>query len=77
MKLAIVEWDDTSTCAYSWTHRSDFSEAYFTKCISVGLLLRETDDDVTLCMNLNERNYSQGITIPKSCIKRIRGLKIK
>lgn len=71
MKLVLIQWDDPSTCATSWTHRSDFDEAYFTKCVSVGIMLKETDEDITLCMNINERNYSQAITFPKSCIRQV------
>ena len=77
MKMALIEWFDPSTCAHLWTHRDDFDEAYVTECISVGLVIRETGGDITLCLSLNERNYSQGLTIPKCCIKRMRTLQIK
>jgi len=77
VKLAIVEWYDVYSATGHWANRNDLSNAHTEKAISVGILYREDNKDLTICTNLSGNQYSQTITIPKGCIDRIRYLKVK
>lgn len=77
MKIVLIEWRDASSHSVRWTDKKDFEDAYADHCVSIGVLLRETDEEITVCLSLSESCYSQAITIPKGCMKRIRVLRIK
>ena len=75
MKLLLVEWDDSSTCV-GW-HRLS-SEDDISHCISTGLLCKETEKSITLTISKSELgSIAETISIPRSCIKRIRRLRVK
>ena len=76
MKLVLVEWIDPCSFATGWTERGNFEEATPVKCITVGIALRETKKEIIVSLNLNERNYSNAMVIPKENIRRIRKLRI-
>lgn len=73
--LVLVEWVDSS--AISGWH--EFSRHDRTaKCISVGLLRDEDDDQVVLVSSRSDfGNISDSNAIPKCSIKRMRKLKVK
>ena len=77
MKLVIIEWKDPIAFAFPWTDRCDLSDAKPADCIGVGILLKETEEDIVISLCLNSVNYSQAMVIPKVCIKRIRKLGVK
>lgn len=75
MRLVMVEWEDSAT-NYGW-HRlsTDDSISY---CVSVGMICREDEKQVTLAQSRSDcGNISETISIPRSCIRRMRMLKIK
>ena len=75
MKLAMVEWVDPCSVAVQWQDIEPFIEKPV-DCISCGILLHEDEDNVHLGLNMNSSHYSQGMVIPKCCIKRLRYLKV-
>lgn len=77
MRLIMVEWEDPLAFAVPWTNREDLSDASPVSCICVGILLKEREQDIIICLARNHCNYSQAMVIPKACIKRIRKLGVK
>jgi len=76
LKLVLIEWEDPCSSSPMWESRVDIKNLDTTSCISVGIVLSETREDISLGLSRNVRNYAQAIIIPKKSIKRIRQLKI-
>jgi len=78
--VEVVEWLASSD-PIGW-HAPDDADCVFTKCMTVGFVVRETDTAILLVGSVQDtpvRLHSGGITIPKtSIIKRteIRRLRI-
>ena len=75
MKIVLIEWVD-SVRAFDWSLLEDVDEKSM-DCISVGFLLKETDNYVTIAQNygLKPEQVCNLITIPKCSIKNIRKIK--
>ena len=75
--IVIIEWVD-SVRASDWTYVEDVDEKPM-DCISVGFLLKETEDSVTIAQNygLKPEQVCNIMTIPKCSIKNIRKIKEK
>ena len=71
MKMVLIQWDDASSASPSWVDRGDFDDLGITNCVSVGIVLGETNKEIFLVLSLNSRNRSQAVAIPKGCIKKI------
>ena len=71
-EIVIIEWVD-SVRASDWTYVEDVDEKPM-DCISVGFLMKETDDSVTIAQNygLKPEQVCNIMTIPKCSIKGIR-----
>jgi len=75
MRLALVEWEDSSSIT-GWHVLSDYDSSC--KCVSVGLLCREDKKSITLTASKSDSgNYDTTISIPRTCVKKIRYLKVK
>lgn len=75
MKLALIEWEDSSSCLAGW-HRLGEDDSIM-QCITVGLLCREDKKQVVLALSRNECGlFADTIAIPKSSVKRIRLLRV-
>lgn len=76
-KIVIIDWAD-SVKASDWTFIEDVDEKPV-DCISVGFLLKETDNHITIAQNygLKPEQVCNLITIPKCSIKNIREIKDK
>ena len=70
--IVIVEWVD-SVRASDWTYAEDVDEKPM-NCISIGFLMKETDDSITIAQNygLKPEQVCNIMTIPKCSIKGIR-----
>ncbi len=77
MKLVLIQWVD-SAFAQGWMSRESIDAHKLSKCISVGLLVAESDEQVTIMQSasVDKEQYGDGITIPKCSIKRMRQLKV-
>lgn len=75
MKIVMIDWVD-SVRAFDWTLIDEVDEKSM-DCISVGFLLKETDECVTIAQNygLKPKQVCNLITIPKCSIKNIREIK--
>lgn len=72
MKIVVIDWVD-SVRSFDWTLMEDVDEKSL-NCISVGFLLKETDNHVTIAQNygLKPEQVCNLITIPKCSINNIR-----
>lgn len=77
MKLVMVEWKDAMSACAIWTERDNEDELKVLTVTAVGILYKETEDTISVILTINPLHYSQSITIPRGCIKRIRYLKVK
>ena len=70
--IIVIEWVD-SVRAFDWTLLEDVDEKSL-DCISVGFLLKEMDNCVTIAQNygIKPEQVCNIITIPKCSIKNIR-----
>lgn len=78
MKILLVEWRDSIT-GRSWAPKqSTISEAVVERCISVGILAKETDKEIVLIpnMSITAANVLHDLAIPKGAVVRVRQLKI-
>ena len=75
MKIVVIDWVD-SVRAFDWTLIEDVDEKSL-DCISVGFLLKETDNHVTIAQNygIKPEQVCNLITIPKCSIRNIREIK--
>lgn len=77
MKKAIIDWIDSSTIR-GWQHADDKPVGYYepTKIQSVGYLVEDTKDFVTLTTSLSENGgIIDPLSIPKVAIIKKRVLK--
>lgn len=74
-KIVLIDWKD-SVKNSDWTLMEDVDEKPV-NCISIGFLLKETDDYVTIAQNygLEPEQVCNLITIPKCSIKNIMEIK--
>ena len=75
MKIVVIDWVD-SVRASDWVLMEDVDEKPV-NCTSVGFLLKETDDYITIAQNygLEPEQICNLITIPKCSIRNIREIK--
>jgi len=76
MRVIIVEWVD-SAFLQGWMSRDDVKTHRISPCVSVGLLVNETRDQITIMQSAGKEQYGDGLTIPRVCIKRMRTLKVR
>ena len=74
-KIIVIDWVD-SIRSFDWTLIEDVDENSL-ECVSVGFILKETDDYITIAQNygLEPEQVCNLITIPKCSIKNIREIK--
>lgn len=74
-KIVIIDWVD-SVRASDWTYIEDVDEKIM-NCVSVGFLLKETDDSVTIAQNygLKPEQVCNLMTIPKCSIRSFKEIK--
>jgi hypothetical protein len=76
-QIEYIEWGDAFSID-AWTPVEDAIDGDYELVESVGFLLSENDDSVTLCLNLREEAgiVSCVMTIPKGMIKSRRQISI-
>ena len=75
MKLVLVEWVDSASCS-GW-HRLDSGLDGVCACVSAGLLCSENEKQIVITYGKSDTgNIAETISIPRSCIKRMRQLKV-
>ena len=74
MQIVLVEWDDACS-SYHWEPRNDLTHKL--PSVSVGILLREDDEEIEVALTLTQTSKNNSVAIPRGCIKRIRRLWLK
>lgn len=69
MKTVRIEWLDICSGTPNWA-RCDELELGPLKCVSVGLLLKETDEYISITQNYNEEEnlVSDTMTFPRAIV---------
>lgn len=76
MKLVLVEWEDS--CVESNWHSQDIKYEGIALCTSSGIKIAETESFIVVASSINSfSRVSETISIPKSCIRRIRYLRVR
>ena len=75
MKLLYVEWVDSMVAASGWSDTEGTEAIVPAKIRSVGWLLRETGDAITLIAHDGQDEVAGFMVIPKCAIKKRRVLK--
>ena len=76
MKLVYVEWVDSSSLDRVWNSESLIRECSVCRCRSVGWIVHETEDHLTIAGHSDgDEHWSGEMTIPKAAIKRRKILK--
>ena len=74
MKIVKISWIDSCASNSHWNLVEDFDgDIEPIKIVSIGFLLQENDDIVTIAQNFgtNPEQVCNLMTIPKGCIKEI------
>ena len=79
MKALHLEWIDSSAMAGRvWQDRESVSEQVVCRCTTIGFVIKETRDSITIAGSMEGKNYVSGdMTIPKSSIRKRRILSWK
>lgn len=78
--LVMIEWEDSAQAAPQWQWLSDFSAPAMARCLSVGFLVKDTEEEKSLAISLanagdiDSAQIAGIITIPARCITRIERL---
>lgn len=77
MRMVLIKWVD-SAFAQGWMSRDAVKSHQLSKCVSVGILVAENDEQITIMQSLSvdKDQMGDGLTIPKCSIKRIRKLRV-
>lgn len=71
MKLTVIEWVDSFGGGH-WFHKDEF-KPQIAECVTVGIVLAETPEYVTVTSTISENEDEQlyaPMSIPKCCIKK-------
>ena len=71
----MVEWLDSSMRG-GWRSKELIGEEHISHCVSCGVLMKESKEELVLCLSLSKENYSDAMTIPRCSVIRIRYLKV-
>jgi hypothetical protein len=78
VKPVLVEWKDS--CHHSaWRNIEDVKDLHISRCVTVGLLAKENEDEITVIQSMDtpERDQVDScMTIPRAVITRIRDLRM-
>ena len=72
MKIVKVDWVDICSGTVHWSHLEDV-EASPLICVSVGMVVKETDDIICIAQNysLDENLVSDTMTFPKAIVTKV------
>ncbi|KKN71447.1 hypothetical protein LCGC14_0420260 [marine sediment metagenome] len=78
MKIAIFRWKDASLHGQTNKYYDDLQDLDLVTLISSGLVIKQDDSQITLCMDwyAGEVSYRSCQTYPKSCIEIIKYIEI-
>ena len=72
MKIVKINWIDSTTQG-GWIEK-DAWVAPKTDCITVGFLMEDKEDYISVCQSYHEDQYGEVITIPRVSITKVKEL---
>ena len=75
MRKVEIEWVDSKAGRNEWEYLNDLEPLKPVTCTSVGFLIEDAPEYKTIVHTINTNQILGRITIPSSCIKKIRKLK--
>ncbi|MGB7815633.1 MAG: hypothetical protein WBL28_04695 [Methylotenera sp.] len=75
--LVLIEWEDSRQPIASWQRLSDFSRLEVCKCVSVGFLISDDEEQKVLASNMADIEDKDNIQasgvihIPSKCVLKI------
>lgn len=75
--VEVLWWDAVGVTADDWGAHEDAYNAAPVKTLTLGYIVKDTSDYITIVGLINEHHLSHGICIPKTMIHEIRELKVK
>lgn len=75
-KLVLIKWVDSYSVYEQWDFINDISEPIVIECISVGFVIKETDESILIIPHISGENEAGkgGICIPKISITKLKQL---
>lgn len=74
VRVVEIEWiDAVAVGGDDWTDESDL-DIYGMPSLSIGYVINENDEAITIVALANLSHYGHGITIPKGCIVAVRNI---
>ena len=76
-RLVLIEWEDSRQPVASWQRLSEFSKSDICKCVSVGFLISDDDEQKVLAPNMADIESKDNIQtsgvihIPSKCVLKI------
>lgn len=79
LPLVKVHWNDPAAHGDPWLLRSEISSDRISDatCITVGYIVRETQDLVVLASSLTPEHFGSVMTIPRACVTAVEALTVK
>lgn len=76
MKIVEVSWVDSCSYREVWINKDLLKDVPFTpsECTTVGYLINDGKESVTVAQSTNDTEYGKLFTIPRGCIKEINEL---
>ena len=73
MKAVYVEWEDASSAfGDAWTPREDVIKRGVCKCKTIGFIIHEDKNSITVVASLHRSDVAGDMNIPKSAIRKRR-----
>lgn len=67
-KTVEIEWEDSRAGPVGWEYRNELLPLLPVKCRTIGFLLEETDEYITIAQTVSEAQVFGRTTIPKCAI---------
>lgn len=68
-KIIIIKWLDSKAAPHEWEYRDDLGTLEPVTCTTLGFIVKETKDYITIAHTISDNQVLGRITIPRGCIK--------
>lgn len=72
-KLVLVDWEDSNVHG-GWNSIEHYADCQPSKCRTVGWVAKKDRHSITVVQSLSANEVSDGMTIPRGCVKSIKYL---
>lgn len=70
MKIVKIDWIDSCIGPAGWGDKEDYGNVTLVECTTVGFVVSETKEHITIANTVNKDQLLGVLTIPKRCIKK-------